>query len=177
MTSGDIRQGLIGEASHHVTTEALEATSLRLYPPGTLLIAMYGEGRTRGSVGELGIAATTNQACAAVRLHDPSLKDWVRTVLESRYQSMRRMAAGGVQPNLNLRLVRSISIPVPTLGTANRLLTRLDMVLQSIGPTRRELEHERGRAAALRRGLLEAAFTGRLTGRDSDMEVVEELAQ
>jgi type I restriction enzyme S subunit len=61
---------LITSASEFVTEEGQAASRLRIYPEGTLLVAMYGEGKTRGQVSELGIAATINQACAAI--HDRS---------------------------------------------------------------------------------------------------------
>jgi type I restriction enzyme S subunit len=88
---------------------------VNLFPAGTLLVAMYGEGKTRGTVGELAIAATTNQACAAVQLTDPDPRHraWTRLALEANYWSMRRLVSGGVQPNLNLNLVRQIVVPFP----------------------------------------------------------------
>lgn len=176
VTSGDLRQGLITSAKQFVTSKAVAATSLSLYPPGTLLVAMYGEGKTRGSVAELGIAATTNQACAAIQLRDPSQKAWVRAVLEAKYQTMRRMAAGGVQNNLNLGLVRSISVPVPSPETAERLLAQLEVSLESLGPTGRELAQAHRRAGALRRSALNAAFAGHLTGLP-DTKITEELTK
>lgn len=99
ITSGDLHQGLITEAKQFVTQAALVKTTLKLVPAGAILIAMYGEGKTRGTAAELGIEATTNQACAAVVLHDPDLRPWVRLILDANYSKLRRLAAGGVQPN------------------------------------------------------------------------------
>jgi type I restriction enzyme S subunit len=115
ITSGDLHQGLITRAKQFVTQSALDETTLRVVPAGALLIAMYGEGKTRGTAAELGIDATTNQACAAVVLHDPRLRGWVRLVLDATYSKLRRLAAGGVQPNLNLSVVGAIQIPIPEL--------------------------------------------------------------
>jgi len=178
VTSADLAQGLIERANHFVTDLALEETAIKLWPVGTILVAMYGEGKTRGTVAELGIAATTNQACAAIELHDsdPSLRSWIRLVLDSSYWSMRRMASGGVQPNLNLGLVRSIEVPVPFPETRARLLRAREAHLDAQQMLATELALSEIRARSLRRSLLAAAFAGRLTGRSTDMELVEEMA-
>jgi type I restriction enzyme S subunit len=176
VTSGDLSKGLIESASQYVTKAALEQTSLRKYPMGTLLIAMYGEGKTRGTVAELGIEATINQACAAVQLHDPEKREWVRAVLEANYSVMRRLAAGGVQPNLNLSLVRSIEIPVPNREVRDQLLGDNHVANEAQRALRDSLSQTQTRATSLRRAVLAAAFSGKLNGRDSDTEAIQELA-
>jgi type I restriction enzyme S subunit len=139
---------------------------------------MYGEGKTRGTVGELAIEAATNQACAAIQLHnkDPSHRAWVRLALEANYWQMRRLASGGVQPNLNLKLVRQIKIPLADASIRDSLLRSRDMA--ELG--RRQLESElrlvEQRESTLRRALLDVAFSGRLTRRTSDIDLIEEMA-
>lgn len=66
VTSAATADSVILRANEFVTSAAVSAHRLKLYPKGTLLVAMYGEGKTRGQVAELGIDATINQACAAV---------------------------------------------------------------------------------------------------------------
>lgn len=177
ITSGDLSAGLVIEPKQYVTALALHETSLRVYPPGTLLVAMYGEGKTRGSVAELGTAATINQACAAIQLRNPEMLSWVRLVLAANYSAMRALASGGVQPNLNLSLVRGIPVPVPSEPTRRRLLgtqLALDDAAQRL---RLELQEAASRARSLRRALLAAAFSGRLTSRGSDIDVIQEIAE
>jgi len=179
LTSGDLSQGLITAATQFVTPVALAETAIKVWPSGTLLVAMYGEGKTRGTTAELAIDGTTNQACAAIQLHDPdpSLRGWVRLALDANYWTMRRMASGGVQPNLNLGLVRSIELPIPPREARERLLrlrqTQLDAEVLLAG----ELALVDRRSLSLRRTLLLAAFAGRLTGRTTtDTEMIEEMA-
>ena len=177
ITSGDLSGGLVIEPKQYVTALALHETSLRVYPPRTLLVAMYGEGKTRGSVAELGIAAAINQACAAIQLRNPEMLGWVRLVLAANYSAMRALASGGVQPNLNLSLVRGIPVPVPNEPTRRRLLgiqLALDDAAQRL---RLELQEAASRARSLRRALLAAAFSGRLTGGGSDIDVMQEIAE
>jgi type I restriction enzyme S subunit len=102
ITSADLHQGLITRAKQFVTQAALDATTLKVVPAGALLIAMYGEGKTRGTAAELGIDATTNQACAAVALHDPRLRGVGPAGLERQVQqaapSCGRRRAAEPQP-------------------------------------------------------------------------------
>jgi type I restriction enzyme S subunit len=160
ITSGDLHKGVIEGASQFVTELALRETSLKLIPAGALLIAMYGEGRTRGTVAELAVEASTNQACAAVVFHDQTLRPWVRLVLEANYGAMRRMAAGGVQPNLNLSLVRSIQVPVPPEPVRTALLSRLNEIEDRRRRFNAELSTAETRSSRLRRSLLASAFSG-----------------
>lgn len=174
ITSGDLHQGMITTAKHFVTQKAIEETSLKVVPAGTLLVAMYGEGKTRGTAAELQIDAATNQACAAVQLHDRALRSWVRLVLDANYSKLRRLAAGGVQPNLNLSIVRAIEIPVPDSSVRNELLRLRDEAEEANGRLRRELAAAAIRSTRLRRSLLTAAFSGGLTANLSDsLEAVE----
>jgi len=175
VTSGDLRQGTIISPTQYVTSAALDETSLHEYPAGTLLIAMYGEGKTRGTVAELGLPATINQACAAVELWDPEQRPWIRLVLEQRYWTMRAMASGGVQPNLNLGLIRAMEIPIPSRGHAETLLGRIFGLQDAAQRLNGILAESSRRQNGLRRAVLHAAFEGKLTGRQTDQEVIEEL--
>lgn len=164
ITSGDLHQGLITEAKHFVTQAALDATTLKLVPAGAILIAMYGEGKTRGTAAELGIDATTNQACAAVVLHESNLRPWVRLILDANYSRLRRLAAGGVQPNLNQAMVKAIEIPIPGPGVRSDLLAQLAEFDAARVRLQSQLATARLRGVRLRRALLAAAFSGRLIG-------------
>lgn len=178
VTSGDLAQGVIAAASQFITDDALSETSVRLWPAGTLLVAMYGEGRTRGTVGELAIDATTNQACAAVSLNDPSVhsRSWLRLVLESRYDALRRESSGGVQPNLTLGYFKTLTVPWPAADHAATLIEEHRSNFEKALRLEGHLRTTQKRSTALRRALLAAAFSGQLTGTKSDIERVEEVA-
>ncbi|CAQ04228.1 restriction endonuclease subunit S [Corynebacterium urealyticum] len=96
-----------------ITETGLENSSCKINPPGTVLVAMYGQGRTRGSAGILRIPATTNQACAAISCTNPADSDYVYFALKASYEELRSLGRGGTQPNLNLGLIRGFSIPYP----------------------------------------------------------------
>lgn len=175
ITSGDLHQGVITRATHFVTDVALRETSLKIVPAGSLLVAMYGEGKTRGTAAELAIDATTNQACAAVALHDPDLKSWVRLVLDANYTKVRRLAAGGVQPNLNLSIVKAIEIPMPSDRMRADLLARRTALDEANGRLLSELSAARRRATRLRQSLLTMAFSGRLAAGTSSVPDIDAM--
>ncbi|WP_264298931.1 restriction endonuclease subunit S [Halomonas colorata] len=70
LTSASTGAIYTNSAEQYVTQFAVADCSLKIFPPGTLLLAMYGEGKTRGQVTELKISATCNQACAAVMANE-----------------------------------------------------------------------------------------------------------
>ena len=81
VTTGEIRFNTITDTFEKITPAGLKNSSAKLFPPGTLLMAMYGQGKTRGQVAKLAIEAATNQACAAILLEDgqdPSACMWRR---------------------------------------------------------------------------------------------------
>ena len=178
VTSGELAQGLIHKATQKITDVAMAETSVKLWPAGTLLVAMYGEGKTRGTVGELALAATTNQACAAIVLDRPQPihRAWLRLVLETRYDAMRREATGGVQPNLNLGHFRAMQVPWPATGAMEEAVHAVSEVREAVSAVSRGIALGRARSAGLRRALLAAAFEGRLTGHAPDLDRAEEAA-
>ncbi len=139
VTSGETGQPFIRQTEQHVTDAALTQTSLTIYPVGTLVVAMYGQGKTRGQISELCIPATTNQACAAIVLIEPSMahKDYVKLVFEKSYDEIRELSAGGAQPNLNVGKVKATLIPLPPLDEQNRIVTCVNTLRELFTELRR----------------------------------------
>lgn len=98
-----------------ITQEGLKHSSARMIPKGTILMAMYGQGKTRGQVAILGIDATINQACAAILLKPEADRDYVYQQLRYRYESIRALSNTGSQENPNAELIREIAFPLPEL--------------------------------------------------------------
>ena len=165
VTSGAVNGGRVSHASEYVTSKALEETNLKLYPPGTLLVAMYGEGKTRGKCAELEITACTNQALAAIQLPDnyPQLRSMLKAFLQRNYDETRLVASGGVQPNLNLNMVRAIRVPLPPLNEQKRIVAKIDALTEKSGEARQALDEVPALLDKLRQSILAAAFRGDLT--------------
>src|ERR1035441_3464891 len=101
--TGAIHYCWIAEADEWITKAGLENSAARVLPKGTILMAMYGQGKTRGQVAILGIDAAINQACAALLLHEGCDRNFVYQQLAFRYDSIRKLSNSGSQENLNAR--------------------------------------------------------------------------
>ncbi len=105
---------VITETGEHITPLGLESSAAKMLPVGTLLMAMYGQGVTRGKVAILGIEAACNQACAAITPKDDAvLPRYLYHFLAWRYEAIRSLAHGGQQQNLNLEIVRDLPVVYP----------------------------------------------------------------
>ena len=105
---------VIQETEEHITQAGLDKSAAKLLPAGTLLLAMYGQGITRGKVAILGIEATCNQACAAISPNEDVVDPrYLYHFLAFRYEPIRQLAHGGQQQNLNLEIVRNLPIVFP----------------------------------------------------------------
>ncbi|WP_064485019.1 restriction endonuclease subunit S [Xanthomonas arboricola] len=131
LTSGETSQDFIRVTEQKVSSLALTETNLTVYPPHTLIIAMYGQGKTRGQISELLIDACTNQACAAIQLFDPnpSHRRYVKHFFVKSYDDLRMLAAGGAQPNLNLGKIKDSVIPLPPLAEQHRIVAKVDQLM------------------------------------------------
>ena len=106
----------IYSVEEYITQDALDKTNCTLYPQNTILMAMYGQGKTRGQIGLLKIEACTNQAVAAiVPTKEVVDENYICLHLMLMYEHIRNMARGGNQANLNLSIVKSIQILLPPL--------------------------------------------------------------
>jgi len=157
VTSAVVNERYVDQASDFVTVKALAETNLTLYPPGTLLVAMYGEGKTRGKCAELRISATTNQALAALQPVG-DLTQYLRLFLEFNYEETRKVASGGVQPNLNLGLIRSIRVPLPPREEQIRIIGEVDRRLSLVRGVEVQLDVNFRRAERMRQSILSDAF-------------------
>ena len=112
ITTGELESGYVTASKECVTEKALKETALKLYHKGTVLIAMYGQGKTRGTAAVLGIEATVNQACAALTVHSGCSK-FLFYQLQNSYHAIRRLSNTGNQENLNAEIIKNFKILWP----------------------------------------------------------------
>lgn len=149
--TGELHDGLITATEEHVTDLALKQSSLRLLPAGSLLIAMYGQGQTRGRTGLLGCAATTNQACFAILPNPQFDTNFLQLWFMANYQRLRTQTEGrgGNQPNLNGELLNQELVPLPPLPTQRRIAAELKAQLAEVDRARAALQAQLDAAEAL----------------------------
>lgn len=139
--TGEVQFNRITQAEENITDAAISNSAAKVLPRGTLLMAMYGQGKTRGQVAILDIDAATNQACAAIKPSEIKDTDFLFHYLAFHYQNIRRLANSGSQENLNAELIRSIPIVYPELKERERIadilttwdeaLTQLDALIEA----------------------------------------------
>lgn len=165
VTSGSLNNEFVNSADSFVTDLALKETNLKLLPKHTLLVAMYGEGKTRGKCSELLIEATTNQAIAGIVLNEkyPISRKFLKFYMFKNYADIRRQSSGGVQPNLNLSLVGNIIFPLPCLAEQTQIVAILESKLTACDQLAAELAKQLKQAELLKQAVLKAAFQGELS--------------
>ena len=109
----ELQNNLIKKVDEYITEKGLNSSSAKLVPPGTVLIAMYGQGKTRGMTAYLNIEACTNQACACILPSDQINQTFLWKFLILSYDDLRGMAKGGNQPNLNGTIIKNYPILYP----------------------------------------------------------------
>ncbi len=103
----------IFDSNEKVSQQALDDTGLRLYPKNTISVAMYGEGKTRGSVSILKNEMTTNQACCNIELDKKKADyEYVYYYLTTQYNQLRNLSSG-VRKNLNSNDIKNFEIRIP----------------------------------------------------------------
>ncbi len=130
--TAEVNYGIIRRTEEHITQDGLEGSAAKLLAPDTLLLAMYGQGVTRGRVAMLGVEAASNQACAAIQPDaEVLLPRFLFHCLAARYGFIRSRAHGGQQQNLNLDTVRGLPIAYPAdLDDQRRIVAELDAIGQ-----------------------------------------------
>jgi len=168
--TAEVRGNRIEDSEERVTEVALLETGLRLYPPGTVLVAMYGQGATRGRAALLGIPATTNQACAAIECEPGRLlPTFLLELLGWSYERLRGAGHGSNQTNLSAALLGDLSFFWPPAVEQRRIDDVLGGVRARLKAEREGLEGH----AKLKLGLMDDLLTGRVRvlGRPEGMEV------
>ncbi|MFD9111144.1 restriction endonuclease subunit S [Streptomyces bottropensis] len=157
--TGEIDFNVITETGEHVTRKAVREAGLRVYPQGTVLLAMYGDGATRGRVGLLGVEATINQAAAAI-VCDPIQVDhrYLYYFLETQYAEIRNIGQGSNRSNLNGALVGAMEIPLPSVEEQRELVISLEAFDSKVQADRAELAKLR----ELKQGLVDDLLSGRV---------------
>lgn len=113
ITTSLVDSNIISQAAEFITVDGLKSSSTKIFPKGTVLVAMYGQGKTRGKVALLGIEAATNQACAAILPKEGIDPAYVFLNLGSRYDEIRALSNSGGQDNLSQGIIGTLPFPVP----------------------------------------------------------------
>jgi type I restriction enzyme S subunit len=124
IASGEVNQELITEVTTYITKEALKNSSAKWIPKNAIVMALAGQGRTKGTVALTGVEVTCNQSLAAIVTKNTNYK-YLFYWLKSKYQDIRGLV-GEDRDGLNLDLIGAISIPIPLLAEQQKIVDFLD---------------------------------------------------
>ena len=161
MTSADTGQKYVTKTQAKITDKAILKTNCKVYPIGTLVVAMYGQGKTRGQITELKIEAATNQACATISIHyfTKSFNQFVKIYFWKMYDEIRSLARGGAQPNLNMEKIKSSVIMLPPLAEQKAIVTKVEKLLALCDQLETQITDNQTHAEQLMQAVLKEAFT------------------
>ena len=111
----ELQNNVIIDVDEYITEAGLADSSAKLLPAGTVLVAMYGQGKTRGMTAYLDIEASTNQACACILPSDKIDSRYLWKYFELSYNKLRSLAQGAGQPNLNGNMIKNFQVLVPPI--------------------------------------------------------------
>ena len=179
LKTGDLNDGFIQEVPEYITDLALEKTSLRLNPIGSVLMAMYGA--TTGKLGILEIPVTTNQACCACIPYAGMNNKYLFYYLMSMRQSYIGMAEGGAQPNISKEKIVNSLIPLPPAGEQRRIVAKIEELLPYVdryAAAYEKLEQFNAKFSEdMKKSILQYAIQGKLVEQRPEEGTAEELYQ
>lgn len=157
VTTTEVTNEIITSTNECITKLGLENSSAKIYPINSLIIAMYGQGATRGRTAKLGIEACTNQACAV--LYEKKIEvetDFVWYYMQSQYEKLRSISHGSVRPNLNANDIANYEIPLPSLSEQKEIVSKIGAIEAKIASLKRICDGASARKeAVLYRELIE----------------------
>ena len=162
--SGELDKGLILDTEEKISEEAIKNSSAKIFPKGTLLIALYGA--TIGKLAFLGIDAATNQAICGIFKNDNIESKYLYHFLFYKKPSLVKQGIGGAQPNINQGILKNLDLPLPPLPEQQAIVAKIEALLSELDNGKQQLLTAQQQLKVYRQSLLKWAFDGKLTNKD-----------
>lgn len=163
LVSGDINQREIFDCEGRITQAGMENSNTKVLPVNSVMIALNGQGKTRGTVALLRTRATCNQSLVSIYPNEPEklLPEFLYANLHGRYQELRQMTGdgGNDRRGLNMGLIKSIEIPIAPLPEQQRIVGLLDAAFAGIATAKANAEKNLQNARALFASHLQSVFS------------------
>ena len=123
MSSGEVNKGNIYETEKKITKEGYENSNTKMLPKNTVVIALAGQGKTRGTVAITRIELCTNQSLCGIIPNEKLNSDYLYHYLKTQYENLRQLSSGdGTRGGLNLKMIDNYLIPLPLLEVQKRIV-------------------------------------------------------
>lgn len=127
MSSGESNLGQVYATEKHITSAGYDSCSTKMLPSNTVVIALAGQGKTRGTVAITRIELCTNQSLCGIITNDEINSDFLYHYLKGQYETLRKISSGdGTRGGINLKMIRSFPIPVPSIEDQKRVVAILE---------------------------------------------------
>ena len=127
MSSGEVNYGVIHSTDKKITQLGYDSSSTKMTPPDTVVMALAGQGKTRGMVAITKIELCTNQSLCSIVVSDELNAKYLYFYLKGRYADLRRISSGdGTRGGLNLTMIKNYQIPIPPLSKQKEIVAILD---------------------------------------------------
>ena len=164
VTTSLVDFNVIQSAEEFITQEGLDNSSAKLFPQNTILMAMYGQGITRGKVAILGIDATTNQACAAIKLKTNFDTQFIFQNLMNRYEEIRDLSNEGGQKNLSAGIIKEVEVNYPEKTEQTKIASFLSVVDEKIS----QLNQKHHLLCDYKQGMMQKLFSQQIRFKADD---------
>lgn len=164
VSSGEVHFHTIFRTNEQITEDGLAHTSTNVHPVGTVMLAMIGEGKTRGQAAILNIEAAHNQNTAAILVSNtPCSSRYIYYFLQMNYDNTRRVGSGNNQKALNKERVRALRFPFTSFAEQKIIVEEIESRLSVCDSIEQTVDTALAQADAMRQSILKQAFEGGLT--------------
>ncbi|MCM3006714.1 restriction endonuclease subunit S [Priestia koreensis] len=169
--TGELNDGIIEDSQETITEKGLKESSAKLFPKGSIVIAMYGA--TIGKLGVLGMDAATNQACAVGQANDCLNPKYLFYYFLARRGELIALGKGGAQPNISQTVIKQFPFALPPLNEQARIVDRLEKLLLNLENESQLVIEVEEKLNSLKQSILNKAFRGDLGTNDlsEDIEI------
>lgn len=159
--SGELDKGIIYDTEEHISEEAIKNSSAKIFPEGTLLIALYGA--TIGKLAFLGVEAATNQAICGIYKSSAIEEKYLFNFLLNRRQKLISQGTGGAQPNISQTILKNLSVPLAPLPIQRAIVSKIEALFSDLDNGIANFRKAQEQLKMYRQAVLKKAFEGKLS--------------
>lgn len=160
--TGELQNNELYETEEKITELALENSSAKVFSVDTILVAMYGQGKTRGMTALLKVPSATNQACAGIAVYSKDITvSYLWLFLMGAYDAIREKANGSGQPNLSGALIADFNVTLPPIEEQMNICKTVAMRLPHIDSIIKQKETIVDKLTAYKKSLIYEVVTGK----------------
>jgi len=156
--SGELNSNIILETEEHISEDALKNSSAKIFPKGSILIALYGA--TIGKLAYLGIDAASNQAVCAIFKNELFESGFLFNFLFFKRQKLVEQGMGGAQPNISQTILKKLKLPIPPLPEQRAIVAKIEELFSDLDNGIANLKKAQAQLKVYRQAVLKKAFVG-----------------